>query len=324
MTIERALCRVVATALLLLLAPAAVAQYPSRPVTIIVPFAAGGGGDLITRLIANKMSENTGKTIVVENRGGAGGRIGTADGIKAAPDGYTVVFLDRAYVMMRALYGNSLPWDSASEPVPITLLTRAPFLIVVSPKLNLHSLQELLAFARANPGKLNYGSSGVGSTNHIMGELLKREAGVDLTHVPYKSMGEAINGMLSGSIDVLVVSAAPVVALMNTGRVVALAVAAKERLAALPNVPTVVEAGLPGFIADNWFALAAPKRTPKEAIDWLQKAAAQALQAPSIRERLASEGSEPSGVTPEEAARVLREDTKRLGEVIQAAGIKGE
>lgn len=310
--------------LLCLWATGAGAQYPNRPVTIIVPFAAGGGGDLITRMIADQMSRNTGKAFIVDNRGGAGGRIGTAVAIKSAPDGYTLVFLDRAYVMMRALYGSSLPWDANSEPTPVTLLTRAPFLIVVSPKLNVASLKDLISFAKANPRKLNYGSSGVGSTNHIMGELLAREAQIELTHVPYKSMGEAIGGMLSGSIDLIVVSAAPIMPLLGDRRVVPLAVASKDRLPALPNVPTVVEAGLPGYLADNWFALAAPKGTPSDVLAWLSREVARALDAPGIRERLAKEGSEPSGASPEETDRVLREDTQRLSEIIKTAGIKGE
>ena len=318
--------RYVATLALLaaIWATGAAAEYPERPVTIIVPFAAGGGGDIITRLVANQMSQDTGKSFIVENRGGAGGRIGTAAGIKAAPDGYTVLFLDRAYVMMRALYGSTLPWDADSEPTPVTLLTRAPFLIVVSPKLNVKSLRDLITFARANPRRLNYGSSGVGSTNHVMGELLAREAHVELTHVPYKSMCEAIGGILSGSIDLVIVSAAPIMPLLRDHRVVPLAVASKERLAALPDVPTVIEAGLPGYIADNWFALAVPKGTPGDVVRWLWREVARAVDTPAIRQRLAKEGSEASAVPPEEAARILREDTQRLSEVIRTAGIKGE
>lgn len=305
-------------------AASAFAQYPNRPVTVIVPFAAGGGGDIITRLIAQKMTENTGNAFVVENRTGAGGRIGTAAGAKAKPDGYTLVFVDRAYVMMRTLYGSTLQWDSASDPVPVTLLTRAPFLIVVSPRVNAGTLREFIDLAKAKPGKYNYGSSGIGSMNHVMGEVFAREAGVTLTHVPYKGMGDAITGMLSGVIDLLIVGSAPVTAHINSGRMIALAVASPTRLAALPKVPSVVEAGLPGYIADNWFGIAAPKGTPKDVIDWLHRETAKALAAPHVRERLHSEGIEPSGITPEETAVVFREDTKRLSEVIKAAGITAE
>jgi len=306
------------------IAATAAAQYPNRPVTIIVPFAAGGGGDIITRLVAQRMSENTGHAFIVENRTGAGGRIGTAAGVKAAPDGYTLLFVDRAYVMMRALYGSNLPWDNSNDPAPVTLFTRAPFLIVVSPRLNVTSLPQFIELAKASPGKYNYGTSGVGSVNHVMGEVFAREAGIRLTHVPYKGMGDAITGMLGGTIDLLIVGSAPVLGYVNTGRMVALAVAAPRRLAAMPNVPSVVEAGLPGYIADNWFGMVAPRGTPKDIIDWLQREVARALMSPQVRDRLAADGIEPSGIPPEAFAMIVQDDTRRLNDVITAAGITAE
>ena len=302
----------------------AAAQYPTRPVTIIVPFAAGGGGDIITRLVFQRMSQNTGHPFVVENRAGAGGRIGTAAGVKAAPDGYTLVFVDRAYVMMRALYGSTLPWDSANDPVPVTLFTRAPFLIVVNPRLNVTSLGQFVALAKANPRKFTYGTSGVGSVNHVMGELFAHEAGIELTHIPYKGMGDAITAMLGGTIDLLIVGSAGVISYINTGRMVALAVASENRLAALPNIPSVVEAGVPGYLADNWFGLAAPHGTPKEIVDWLQREVAKALASPDVRARLLADGVEPSGITAAEFASIVRDDTRRLSEVIKTAGITAE
>jgi tripartite-type tricarboxylate transporter receptor subunit TctC len=235
-----------------------------------------------------------------------------------------VVFIDRAYVMMRELYGTNLPWDSANDPVAVTLLTRAPFLVVVRPGLNIRSLRELIEFAKANPGKLNYGTSGVGSVNHVMGEVFAREAGVKLTHVPYKGMGDAITGMLGGTIDLLIVGSAPVTAHINAGRMVPLAVASQQRLAALPNVPSVVDAGLPGYIADNWFGLAAPRGTPPDIIDWLQREVARALASPEVKDRLAADGIEGSGISAAETAAVIREDTRRLADVIRAAGITAE
>jgi tripartite-type tricarboxylate transporter receptor subunit TctC len=300
------------------------AQYPTKPVTIVVPFAAGGGGDIITRLVAQKLAENTGKSFLVENRTGAGGRIGTAAAVKAPPDGYTLVFIDRAYVMMRPLYGDRLPWPAASDPIPVTILSRAPFLIVVSPRVNVTTLQQFIERAQKDPGSLNYGTSGVGSVNHVMGELFSREANIRLTHIPYKGMGDAITGMLGGSIDLLVVGSAPVSAHIEGKRMVALAVASERRLSALPSVPSVVEAGLPGYLADNWFGLAAPNGTPKEVVEWLQREVVKALAAPDVRSRLAADGIEPGGITPEAFAEVLREDTRRFSEVIKAAGITAE
>lgn len=323
-TVKAMRIRFVVPFLLWIFANAAAAQYPNRPVTIIVPFAAGGGGDIITRLVAQKMMENSGRAFIVENRTGAGGRIGTAAGAKAKPDGYTLVFVDRAYVMMRSLYGDKLPWDNASDPVPVTLLTRAPFLVVVSPRVNARSLREFIDLAKANPGKYNYGTSGVGSVNHVMAEVFSRDAGITLTHVPYKGMGDAITGMLSGGIDLLIVGSAPVGAHINAGRMIPLAVASRQRLAALPNVPSVVEAGLPSYVADNWFGLAVPNGTPKEVIDWLQREVAKALAAQDVRERLAADGIEPSGITPEETAAVFRDDTKIFAEVIKSAKITAE
>lgn len=299
------------------------AQYPTKPVRIINPFAVGGGGDISTRIVAQKVSENTGKVFLVENKTGAGGRIGYEAGAKAPGDGYTLIASDTTYTMMPGLYGG-LPWGNEYDLVPVTILAQTPFVIVANPNLKVSSLKELITLAQVRPGKINYGSAGIGSVNHITTELFKREAGIDITHIPYKGMGDAITGMLTGSVDVLIIGILTAIPHINSGKMIPLAVASNKRSPVLPDVPSVAEAGLPKFIAGNWFGWSAPKGTPKEAIDWLHREVVKALASPEVKERLAQQGSEPSGVTPEEFAVVVRNDIQRWTEVIRAAGIKAE
>lgn len=313
----------VAAVALSCVAASAAAQYPAKPIRIINPFAAGGGGDIATRMVAQKVAENTGKALVVENRTGAGGRVGYEAAARAAPDGYTIVASDTTYTMIPGLYGG-YPWGNDLDLVPITILVQNPFLVVASPALKINSLPELIAAAKARPGKLNYGSAGIGSVNHVTTELFKREAGIDLTHIPYKGMGDAITGLLTGSLDVLIVGIAVATPHINSGKMIPLAVAAPKRSPSLPAVPSVMEAGLPGFIAGNWFAWSAPKGTPREAVDWLQREAAKALESPDIKERVMQQGAEASGISPEEFATVVRSDLQRWTDVIRAARIRLE
>jgi tripartite-type tricarboxylate transporter receptor subunit TctC len=314
-----------ATALALFaLATTATAQYPTRPVRILHPFGVGGGSDLVTRVVVQKLSENTGQSFIVENRTGAGGRIAYEAGAKAVGDGYTLVTGETTYCILGGLYGGALPWDHANDLIPVTVFAQTPFVIVVNPRLGVTTLRDFIERAKANPGKFNYGSAGVGSNNHIFGELFKREAGIDMAHIPYKGMGDAITGMFTGSVDLLVVGTAPVVQHINAGKMVPLAIASSKRSPALPNVPSVVEAGLPKFIVGNWFGLLAPKGTPTDVVSWLHKEVVRALAAPDVRERFAGLGVEPSGISPEELGVVMRDETERWTSVIKAAGIKPE
>jgi tripartite-type tricarboxylate transporter receptor subunit TctC len=303
---------------------AVLAQYPDKAVKIILPYAVGGGNDIITRIVAQKMSENTGKSFIVDNRTGAGGRIGYEFGIKSAGDGYTLIANETSYTMMPALYGSKLPWDNANALVPITNLAEWFFVVVAAPKLNVTTLKGLIDLAKANPGKLNYGTAGAGTINHIASELFKREAHVDIAHIPYKGMGPAITGMLEGSIDVLIVGTAPVVTHINAGRMIPLAMASPRRSAILPHVPSAVEAGVPNFVVRNYAGLSAPKGTPREIVDWLQKEAAKALASPAVKERFAAQGVEPSGITPEAFSKLIQEDVERWTGVISAARITAE
>ena len=317
MTVARAIGAIA----LATLAQVAAAQYPAKPVKIIVPFAAGGVSDIVARVVAQKMTEQTGKSFIVENRTGAGGRIGYEAAAKSAGDGYTLAATDTTYTMLPALY-TSLPW--AQDLVPVTLLAPMPFVVVVSAKAKQATLGRLLAQARANPGKINYGSAGMGSVNHVVTELLQRAAKVELTHIPYKGMGDAMTGLLSGSVDVLVTAMPTAMSNVKSGRILPLAVTSAKRARALPGVPTAAEAGVADFVAANWVGFTAPKGTPQEAIDWLAQHAAAAVATPEARERLATLGAEPAATGPEDFGRLMRADGQRWAEVIRAAGIKPE
>jgi tripartite-type tricarboxylate transporter receptor subunit TctC len=299
------------------------AQYPNRPVKIIVPFAVGGTGDIVARMISMKISEDTGKPFIVENRTGAGGRIGYEAAAKSTGDGYTLAATDATYTMLPGLYGT-LNWDQANDLVPVTISAQSPFVVIVSPNAKMKTLGQLLDQAHAAPGKITYGSAGVGSVNHIVTEMFERDAKIKLLHVPYKGMGDAMTGLLTGSVDVIVTAMPTAMPHIASGKAIPLAVTSAKRSAALPNVPTVQESGVPGFVAANWFGLTAPKGTPREAVDYVRNEVVKALAAPDVKERLAALGAEGSGITPEEFGRILREDTKRWTDVIRAASIKAE
>jgi tripartite-type tricarboxylate transporter receptor subunit TctC len=302
---------------------AAAADYPSKPVRIIVPFAAGGTADIVARIVALKMGENTGTAFVVENKAGAGGRIGYEAGAKSPGDGYTFVATDATYTMLPGLYGK-LAWDQANDLVPVTISAQTPFAVIAGPNAKAKTLPELIAHAKANPGKITYGSAGVGSVNHIVTELFKRDATIDITHVPYKGMGDAMTGMLTGTIDLLITAVPTAIPQIKNGKVFALAVTSAKRSSALPDVPTVAERGVPDFVAGNWFGLTAPKGTPKEAIAYIHGEVVKAIASPDLKERFAAQGAEPSGITPQEMGKLLVEDTKRWTGVIRGAGIKAE
>ncbi len=302
---------------------AVAAEYPSKPVKIIVPFAVGGTGDIVARIITLTMGKDTGAAFIVENRTGAGGRIGYEAGARSPGDGYTFVATDATYTMLPGLYGK-LNWDQASDLVPVTISAQAPFVVIVGPDVKVKTLPDLLVYAKANPGKITYGSAGIGSVNHIVTELFKREAGVDITHVPYKGMGEAMTGLLSGTVDLIITALPTAIPHIKSGKAVPLAVTSTKRSSALPDVPTVAEGGVPRYVAGNWFGLTAPKGTPKEAIDYIHREVVKALASPEVKERLAAQGAEPSGISPQEMGKLLVDDTRRWTSVIQSAGIKAE
>ncbi|HZP76004.1 MAG TPA: tripartite tricarboxylate transporter substrate binding protein [Pseudolabrys sp.] len=312
-----------ATAALLCAASSASAQYPDRPVRIIVPYSAGGTSDFVARITAQKLSELTGKTFYVENKPGASGRLGYETGTKATPDGYTLVGADTSFAMLPGLYAK-LPWTQDTALRTITITAQTPVVIAVHPKTGFKTLRDLIVYAKANPGKLNYGSGGVGSSTHLAGELFKRVAGVDIAHVPYKGAGDAVTGLVSGQVELLITAPPTVISLVRAGNLTALAVTSVQRSAALPDVPSVVEAGLPGFIVSNWFGLMAPKDTPDAIVDYLQKEVATAMAADTIKERLRAQGAEPVASAPQASAQKVSDETKLWTDVVHDAGIKVE
>jgi len=322
MITKSSLLKLVVSFTLILLWLPSNAQYPSKPVRIIQPYAVGGSNDRLSRIVAQKISENTGKALVVENHTGAGGRIGYELAAKSPPDGYTIIANDPAYTMLPALYGSALSWDPTVDLIPVSKIGEWPFVLVVSPKLKVSSLEQFITLAKANPGKYNYGSSGNGALVHVATELFAREAGLNLVHVPYKGMGEAVTALLGGSIDMIIVGTSPVVPHIKNGTLVALAMASSKRSAVLPEVPTSAEAGLPEFVAGSWIGLAAPKGTPHETILWLQKEVAKAVSSPDVKKSFASQGVEPSGVGSSEFSTMMNNESKRWSDVIRAAGIK--
>lgn len=302
---------------------AALADYPDRPIKILVPFASGGVADLLARVVAQKITEQTGKAVIVDNKTGAGGRIGYEAGAKAQPDGYTFTATDVTYTMLPSLY-KSLPWNASTDLVPVALLAQMPFVVAVRENAGVGTLPQLVAKASATGAKLNYGSAGVGSVNHVVTELFSKTAGVQMVNVPYRGMGEAIAGLLGGSVDLLVTAMPTAMGQVKSGRIHALAVTAPARSPALPEVPTTSEAGVK-FEASNWIGLTAPKNTPAEAMAWMQKAMANAVSSPEVKQNFLRQGAEAAvGSTRADFERLMRSETARWAEVIQAANITPE
>jgi tripartite-type tricarboxylate transporter receptor subunit TctC len=296
-------------------------DYPDRPVRLIVPFAPGGVADIVARLVNQKVAEQTGKQLFIENKTGAGGRIGYEAGARAQPDGYTFVITDVTYTMLPSLF-EKLPWE-LDELLPVTLLGEMPFVTVVNAKAKANTLGELIAQAKASPMQLNYGSAGHGSVNHVVTELFASTSGIQMTHVPYRGMGEAMNGLLGGSLDVMVTAMPTAMSNVKGGIVKALAVTTSQRAAALPDTPTATEVGVP-FVASNWIGLTAPKGTPPEAIEWIQRQFVAAVSTPDVTARFAELGVQPAAMTTSEFSSFMQQEVRRWRSVIQSAKIKGQ
>lgn len=304
--LERAFAAAAATAA----APAfAQSGYPGRPITFIVPFAAGGGGDLVARLIAKELAERTRATIVVENKVGAGGNIGAAAALKSKPDGYTVLNLSATYAIQAAV--AKLPFDPLADMQPVAMLSRDPALLITHPNSPLRSLRELATQARANPGKLTYGSSGPGSTAHLGMEDLADRMGVQLVHVPYKGTSQAFTDLLAGTIDVMLTSTVHGVPFVRSGRIRPLAVAGAQRSRALPDVPTAIEQGVAGYTHYDWKAMAVPQGVPADIVAFLNREVNEVLRLKHVAERFEAEGSTVVGGAPEQLMQAIRTDIER-------------
>jgi tripartite-type tricarboxylate transporter receptor subunit TctC len=316
-----AFCLGSAASVALFCAAAAAQPYPSRPVRIVVPQPAGGGVDIYTRLISQKLSETWGQQVLVDNRPGANGIIALEQAIKAKPDGYTLLAAFTSVLTINPHVYKSLPYDTFRDLVPITQTVSNTMVLVVHPNLPARSVKELVALGKSRPGDLNYGSFGIGNLTHLAAELLRLEAGLKMTHVPYKGETPAITESISGQVALLFATSVGVAAHVRTGRLRMLATCGESRAAAFPDTPTMIESGLPGVVVTGWGGTLAPAGTPREIIEKVQRDAARHLQGAELRERLGSMGSDAVGSTPDQFARFLRNETEKWERVSKVAGI---
>jgi len=307
-------------------APAAAAQesaFPVRPVRVVVPYPPGGPNDILARMLGARLGEGWSQPVVIDNRPGAGGNIGTVTVTRANPDGHTVVLHAMAVAVNPTLYGDAVPYR-LSELAPVTLVARGPLVMTVHPSVPVSSVKEFLALARARPGAVNYGSGGNGSSLHLAGELFKAQSGAAITHIPYKGSADMINDLLGGRISVVFASPLNAVPLARQGKLRMLAVTSARRASALPELPTIAEAGVSGYDMEAWFAVLAPAATPRQVVSQLSRQIGAALRAPEVQERLSALGIEAAPTTPEQAAEYIQREAARWDRILRAAGVKAD
>jgi len=313
----------VAAALLLALAPRAFADdYPNRPVRLIIPFPPGGSNDVVGRLVAQQLSNKLGQQVYVDNRGGAGGTIGTEACATAAPDGYTICVISIAHAVNPALY--TLKYDPIKSFTPISIFATGPNVLVVNPTAQIRSVQELVALAKANPGSLNYASAGVGSFQHLGAELFKLQAHVNLVHVPYKGGGPAMQDVIAGHVKIMFSSLVQTTPFIKSGQLIALGTGGAKRNPVLPDVPTIAEAGVPGYVADNWWGLAAPANLPKPIADKLYAATQAALKAPELQAAFDREGAATVEMSSAEFADYIKTEIVKWDRVVKEGNIHAQ
>ena len=319
--------RALALALLatVLLAPHAWAQqnYPTRPIRMILPFPPGGPTDITGRVIAQKLSEQLGQSVVPDNRPGAAGNIGLELAAKSPPDGYTIVLTAPPIAISPSLY-KKLNYDAEKELAPISLVAEIQNIIVAHNSVPVKNLKDLIALAQRNPGKLTFSSSGAGSTNHLASELLKGRYKLDIIHVPYKGSGPALVALMSGQVDWGTMAVPGAIPLVNQGKVRGLAVLSEKRVPALPNIPTALESGIKDFVVSIWYGILAPARTPRVVINRLNSETHKALAASDVKQRLATSGVDPLVSTPENFAKHIRDEKVRYAKIIKDAGITAQ
>ena len=300
---------------------AAQAPYPSRPVTMVVGFAPGGGTDTASRIIAKKLGENLGQSVLVENKAGAGGNIATDLVVRAVPDGYTILLASVGSMAITPHLLPKPPYDPLRDLAPITMAVVFPNVLVVHPSVAANTLAEFVMLAKSKPGVINYGSSGIGNAGHLAGELFRIVAGIDIVHVPYKGGGPATTDLLGGQIAAVFATPASVVGHIKAGRLRALATTGAQRSLAMPEVPTIAESGYPGYEATNWYAYVAPVKTPKEILVRLNQELVKVLAVPEVREQLLSHGLEPMPGTSEALAKYIEREYATWGRVVKEARI---
>jgi len=306
------------------LGASAEAAYPTKPITIIVPFAAGGTTDILARVIGQGLNKELGQSVIVDNRAGAGGNIGGALAAKAAPDGYTL-FMGTVgtHAINQSLY-KKMPFDPIKDFAPLTRVAMVPNLLVAHPGKPYKNVKELIAYAKANPGRVNFGSSGSGSSIHLSGELFNALAKVDMVHVPYKGSAPAVSDLIGGQIDIMFDNMPSAIQHVRAGKLVPLAVTTAKRSPELPDVPTIAEAGVPGYEATSWFGMLAPAATPAPIVARLNTALVKVLAQPEVRKKLAEQGAVPYSEKPEQFAAFIRAETAKWSKVVKESGASAD
>jgi len=299
-------------------------EYPTKPIRLVITYPPGGNTDLVGRALALKLGEFMGQQVVVDNRGGAGGVLGSMITAQSAPDGYTIMLGTSAGMVINPLLSRKLTYDPVKDFAPVSMVVIVPQLLVINPQLPVKNVRELIAFAKAKPGYLNAGSSGVGTPNHFGTELLKWLAGVDIVHVPYKGGAPALTDLLGGQIQMAFSSVPAVLPHIKAGRLVALGVGSAKRSPALPNIPTIAEAGVPGYEYTTWYGVFAPAKTPRTLIARLNAEIVKAMETPDIKDRFTALGGDPDPGTPEELRAYMANESAKWAKIIKAANIRVE
>jgi len=297
--------------------------WPSRPVRFILPFPPGGGTDILGRLIAERLSAGLGQPVVTENRGGAGGNVGAEAAARSSPDGYTIVLVAPSLAISPTLY-SKINYDPVKDFAPVSLVATVPNVMITQASAPVQNLEEFIAFAKAKPGALNFGSGGAGTSNHLAGELFNIVTGAKLIHIPYKGVNLAMQDVLAGNVHLVFIGIPAAVPHIKAGKLRALALVAPQRSAALPEVPTVAEAGLRDFEVTTWYGVLAPAGTPRNVVSRLNAELGKIMHSPELKEKLAATGTEPLTSTPEEFADYIKREIAKWGEVVRKAGVKAD
>ena len=298
-------------------------EYPSKPIRWIIPYPTGGTSDFLARLIGQKLTEAWKQSVLIDNRSGANGNIGTELAAKSLPDGYTLLLVASTFTMNPAVYSN-LAFDTEKDFAPVTTILWQPYLLSVHPSLPVTTVKELISLARARPGAIDYGSGGVGNATHIAGERFASMAGVKLNHVPYRGVGPSITALLSGEVQLLYASSVAVQPFIKSGRMKILAVTGVKRIAQMPEVPTVSEAGVPGYVEGNWQAVLVPSKTPRPVVSRLNQELVRIVKTPEISAQILQVGADVIASTPDETGALIRNDLKKYADVVKRLNIRAE
>jgi tripartite-type tricarboxylate transporter receptor subunit TctC len=313
---------VLALAAALPLVAGAADAYPSRPVHIIVPYPAGGVADALPRIVGEKLAQKWGQSVIIDNKAGASGNIGMEEGARAQPDGYTLVLAAAGNMTVNPILFLDLRFDTYKDFTPVTLLANSPNVLVVNPSVPARTLKELMAFARQNPGKLNFASPGTGSGAHLAGELLNIDADIKTVHVPYKGIAPAVNDLLGGNVQMMFAGISTVLPQIRAGKLIAIAIASPRRSPQLPDLPTVAESGLPGFDVTSWYGIVVRSGTPPQIVQKVQRDLAEVLHTDEVRQKLAALGLETVGDTPEAFEQLIKAESRKWTDIVHKAHIQ--